>query len=101
MLSGFQSSVLTVRLELHNLAWGLRKSGAFQSVRPDTSAKVLLGGIGYQHAERAERVFAWPLLDEYRQGTCPWSAADRTCIGRRDCYRASGYGLGASPAVFQ
>jgi hypothetical protein len=48
----------SMRTEAHNLAWALRKSGKFVSVRPDGGRKMVFASAP-GHAERAERVFAW------------------------------------------
>ena len=53
-----RSSVFT---EIHNFAWALRKSKRFTSVRPDGSRKMVFA-VALTHAQRAERVFAWPLV---------------------------------------
>lgn len=50
-----------VQTEIHNLAWALRKSGRFRSVRPDGGRKLLLAGT-QTHAKSAKRDFAWPLV---------------------------------------
>ena len=51
----------SVSTEIHNFAWALRKSSGFSSVRADGAIKMVFA-VKTTHAERAERVFAWPLV---------------------------------------
>jgi hypothetical protein len=50
----------TVAMEIHNLAWALRKTKRFRSVRPDGGAKAMFS-LPLSYAKRAERSFEWHL----------------------------------------